>query len=187
MGPHLSHFWLWPSPTTVHFNSQPVSQNNIPSGKEIIARNTLFLPNWLRSNLIPVLFGTYLSSLPVPPLSPPLLSIRLQSQIWLCLQSPALLRMCADLINPNATLYKLLINHWLLSANTFFCTKGLLMKGKLVLHGRDEKRRREAVGEAWDDMLIRNAWLQQHYSISFLQQGQWFRIPCWFSSVSLLY
>lgn len=54
--------------------------------------------------------------------------------------------MCADLINPNAVLYKLLINRWLLSANTF-CTKGLLMKGKLVLPGRDEKRRREAAGE----------------------------------------
>lgn len=52
------------------------------------------------------------------------------------------------------------------------------MKGKLVLPGRDEKRRREAAGEGWDDMLIRNAWLQQHYSISFLRQGQWFRIPC---------
>lgn len=75
--------------------------------------------------------------------------------------------MCADFINPNAVLYKLLINRWLLSANTF-CTKGLLMKGKLVLPGRDEKRRREAAGEGRDDMLIRNAWLQQHYSISSL-------------------
>lgn len=64
-------------------------------------------------------------------------------------------------------LYKLLINRWLLSANTF-CTEGLLMKGKPVLPGRDEKRRRESVGEGWDDMLIRKAWLQQHYSISFL-------------------
>lgn len=42
------------------------------------------------------------------------------------------------------------------------------MKGKPVLPGRDEKRRREAAGEGWDDMLIRKAWLQQHYSISFL-------------------
>lgn len=50
--------------------------------------------------------------------------------------------MCADLINPNAMLYKLFINRWLLSANTF-CTKGLLMKGKLALPGRESKRREE--------------------------------------------
>lgn len=53
--------------------------------------------------------------------------------------------MCADLINPYAVLYKLLINRWLLSANTF-CTKGLLMKGKLVLPGRDEKKEEKGGG-----------------------------------------
>jgi len=54
--------------------------------------------------------------------------------------------MCAYLINPSAVLHKLLINPWLLSANTF-CAKGLLMKGKTVLPVRSEKESMEAAAE----------------------------------------
>lgn len=52
---------------------------------------------------------------------------------------PAGPRMCADRIHPNATLYTPMIKLWLLSA-TPLCTKGLLMKGKLVPPGKDGTR-----------------------------------------------
>ena len=176
-------------PGPAHFFDSPAEwQNNNLSGREIIA---YIIHNFCQIHFILIWFHVFFAlifppSLFLHPPHPPLLSIHLQSRIWLCLQSPAPLQMCADLINLNAVLYKLLINRWLLSANTF-CTEGLLMKGKPVLPRREGRRRRESAGEGWDDTLIRNARLQQHYSISYLWQGHWFRVSCWFSSIILLH
>lgn len=137
-GPHESFSLLTADlPAAAHFDSPLVRKNNTQSGREIMQRNFCqidFILIWVH-----FFFCTYLSSLHILTRSPPRLPVLLETRIWLCLQSPALLRMCADLINPNAVHYRVLINHWLLSANTF-CSKGLLMEGKPVLPGREEGR-----------------------------------------------